>query len=198
MEGISVTDARHNFGRRLYERDMDSGSPALEADFVAPVLFSAWYHGEGYELASGKPLIAAFLPPQFSDRTYNISDVEMRLLVRMLKHRTVKSNLKGKKVVVVDDSIRSSITISGMIRDLRKAGAKEIHVRIGSPVSVRNCPWAPPPTKKEEYIAATHSIEDIRQMIGADTLAYLEVEDMSECIGIDSDRLCLDCFFNEK
>ncbi len=194
MEGTEIAEARHNLGGLLAKRDQEMNSPAANADIVAAVLFSAWLHGEGYQLVSGKPFLAAFLPPQYSDRTYNITDVELRLLVRRLKHRTIKTNLKGKVVTLVDDSLRTAITMLGMVKDIRRAGAKEVHVRIASPPSTRNCPWALPPKEKEKYLAATKTVEEIRQKIGADTLDYLQIEDLPGAVGISADILCMDCF----
>lgn len=187
VDGVSVAAVRHNLGRFLAEDDK------VEADVVAPVPFSGIMHAEGYHLASGLPLLAVFKLPQYILRTYNLP-IEYRLDQQSMKLSVIRENVAGKRIVLVDDSIRAGVIMKGTIAKLRHNGAKEVHVRIASPVSFSNCPFSPSPTIGEKYIARTHTIEKIRKIIGADTLEYQRLENVSKAIGLPAKDLCLECF----
>lgn len=187
IDGVSVAAVRHNLGRFLAEDDK------VEADIVAPVPFSGIMHAEGYHLASGLPLLAVFKLPQYILRTYNLP-IEYRLDQQSMKLSVIRENVDGKRIILVDDSIRAGVIMKGTIAKLRQNGAKEVHVRIASPVSFNNCPYAPAPTSAEKYIAKNNSIEKIRKIIGADTLQYTKLENISKAIGIPAKDLCSECF----
>jgi len=186
-DGIPVARVRHNLGRFLAEAD------DVEADIVAPIPFSGIMHAEGYHLASGLPLLAVFKLPQFSYRTYNLP-IKHRLDEQEVKLMVIDENVRGMRIVLVDDSIRAGVILRGTIAKLRQHGAKEVHVRIASPISVRNCPYAPPAKKEEEYIAAKYPLEKVREIIGADTLRYQRLGDVPRAIGLSAEDLCLECF----
>ena len=187
IDGTHVTDVRHNLGRFLAEDDN------IEADIVAPVPFSGIMHAEGYHLGSGLPLLQVFLLPQYILRTYNLP-IEMRKKEKNMKLEPIVPNVKGKSIVLVDDSIRAGITMKGMVDDLFSAGAREVHVRIGSPVSTCYCPYDRRPVYEEEFIAAKNTIEEVRQFIGATTLRYQRLVNVAKSIGKPESELCLDCF----
>lgn len=186
-EGIPVAGVRHNLGRYLAQNDN------VEADIVGPVPFSGIMHAEGYHLESRLPSLEIFLLPQYILRTY-ILNIKERKKEKAKKLVPIKKNVKGKRIILVDDSIRSGITMQGLVKSLRQAGAKEVHVRIASPVSKRYCPYARPPLEGENFIAAFNSVEKIRQFIEADTLVYQDLEKVSKAIGLPAENLCLDCF----
>lgn len=186
-DGVPVARVRHNLGRYLAEED------DIDADVVAPVPMSGIMHAEGYHLASGLPSLGIFLPPRRINRTY-IRPIEKRKEDKSRKFIPIDENVRGKRIILVDDSIRAGVTMRGLVAMLRDAGAKEVHVRIGSPVSKKYCPYDRPPSVEEQFIAATYSVEQIREFIGADTLKYQKPERVAEAIGLPEKDLCLDCF----
>lgn len=187
IENISVTAVRHNLGRFLAQND------DIEADIVAPVVNSGIMHAEGYHYESGLPTVEVFLPLRYKLRTY-IRPIRERKQEKSRKFRPIAENVRGKRLVLVDDSIRSGITTQGLITMLKDAGAKEVHVRIASPSSISDCRYDRPPMEEEKFIAALSSLEEIRRFIGADTLKYQELENVSRAIGLPEEQLCLDCF----
>lgn len=187
VDGVSVAAVRHNLGRFLAEDDK------IEADIVAPVPFSGIMHAEGYHLASSLPLLAIFKLPQYILRTYNLP-IEYRLDQQSMKLSVIRENVAGKRIILVDDSIRAGVIMKGTIAKLRHNGAKEIHVRIASPISFSNCPYSPAPTSGEKYIAINNSVEKIRKIIDADTLQYSRLENTPKAIDIPAKDLCLECF----
>lgn len=191
IEGISVTAVRHNLGRFLAEQDN------VEADIVGPVPFSGIMHAEGYHLGSELPSQEVFLLPQYILRTYILS-IEERKREKARKLVPIRENVEGQRLVLVDDSIRSGITMRGLVKSLRDAGAKEVHVRIASPLSIRYCPYARPPLEEEQFIAVSHSAEEIRRFIGADSLRFQELNNIPRAIGLPMEALCLDCFLKGR
>jgi len=187
VDGVPVATVRHNLGRFLAEEDK------VEADIVAPVPFSSIMHAEGYHLASGLPLLAVFKLPQYILRTYNLP-IQYRLDQQSMKLSVIGENVAGKRIILVDDSIRAGIIMKGTIAKLRRNGAKEVHIRIASPISLSNCPYALSPTSGEKYIARNNSVEKIRKIIDANTLQYSQLKNVSKAIGLPTKDLCLECF----
>jgi len=187
IEGISVVRARQNLGKFLAQQD------CIEADIVGPVPFSGICHAEGYHLESSLPNLEVFLPPQYFKRTYNMP-LEARKKEKNTKLTPLASNVRGKKIILVDDSIRSGITMRGLIDSLKKAGAKEVHVRIASPISIKYCPYERSPLKEENFIASDMNAEEIRKFIKADSLKFQKLEDIPKAIGLPRGSLCLECF----
>jgi len=188
IDGLPVDLARKRLGGYLADND------DVEADIVAPVPFSGVGHAVGYHQSSGLPYDNAFLLPQFHRRSYNLP-IEMRLAVlRGGKLVPIKSAIEGKRIVLVDDSIRGGHTMRGLVGMLRACGAREVHVRIASPLSVRYCPHVARPGEQEEFIAGKLDVEGIREWMGADTLKYQTIEGVVRAIGMPEKDLCLDCF----
>lgn len=185
--GVNVTEARHNLGRFLAENDN------VEVDVMGPVPFSGIMHAEGYHLASGVPSVEIFLPPRYFGRTY-IRPYNQRIAEKARKLVPVRANVKGKRVLLVDDSIRAGITMAGIVASLREAGASEVHVRIGSAKSTQDCPHSRPLLEGEQFIGRTKNEQEICEVIGADTLQYQKLEDIPQAIGLPADDLCMDCF----
>lgn len=188
IEGISVTEVRHRLGGFLAQEDN------IEADLVGPVPFSGCSHAEGYHIQSELRHLEVFLLPRYVGRTYLRPEVEFRKKEAKRKLTPLKANVVGKRVVLVDDSIRSAITCKGLVRRLKQAGALKVHMRTASPPSIRSCRWDRPPEKEEEFIASSHTPEQIRRFIGADTLEFQKLENVPRAIGLPQDSLCLDCF----
>lgn len=187
IEGIPVAKVRHNLGRFLAQNDN------VEADVVGAVPFSGILHAEGYHLESHLPSVEVFLLPQYLKRTY-IMPLRARKKEKEIKLRPLKENVAGKRIVLGDDSIRSGITMRGLVALLKGAGAKEVHVRIASPPSIRYCPHERPAEEEEEFIASKMSVEEISRFIEADSLVFQKLEDVPRAIGLPPENLCLDCF----
>jgi amidophosphoribosyltransferase len=187
IEGVPVVEARYKFGGFLAEEE------DVDADIVGSVPFTGDLHAQGFSLTSGLQSVSLFVPPRFVLRTYNLP-LDARLSQKARKFVVIDEAVRGKRILLVDDSIRAGITKAGLIEKLRRSGVKEVHVRIGSPASTRYCPKDPPPRKQEEFIAATHSVEEIRQIVGADTLRYQRLERLPEAVGLPGETLCTDCF----
>ncbi len=192
LDGVDVTDARHRLGGYLAEID------DVEADVVGPVPMSGISHADGYHLKTielGRPIpnLQIFLPPRRIPRTY-IRPIAKRLADKEKKLIPIRKNVRGKRLKVVDDSIRAGVIMRGTSRRLRNAGATEIHVRIASPISYRFCPYDRPPTTQTEFIAANHTLEEVRDYIEADTLLYQPFENVAPAIGLPEKDLCMDCF----
>ena len=187
IEGVPVVDARYRYGGFLAEEE------DVDADVAGSVPFTGDLHAQGFSLKSGLHSVSFFVPPRFVLRTYNLP-LDARLSEKARKFVVIDEAVRDKRILLVDDSIRAGITKAGLIEKLRRSGVKEVHVRIASPASIRYCPNDPPPREQEEFIAATHSVEAIRQMIGADTLRYQRLDRLPEAVGLPAENLCMDCF----
>jgi len=186
MDGVRVYDARIRAGRML------SKSYPVEADLVTGVPESGLPAAQGYAQESGIPFGLAFYKNSYIGRTFiKPTQTERESAVRM-KLGVLESAVKGKRIVLVDDSIVRGTTIANLIRLLKEAGAKEVHVRISSPPFLYPCYFGTDVPTGSQLIAANHSEEAIREMIGADSLGYLRREDLSEMA--EGIPLCKACF----
>jgi len=184
----SVYLTRKNLGRALAKE-----SPA-EADIVMPIPDSGTYAALGYAEESKIPFEIGFIRNHYIGRTF----IQPSQLVRDFKVR-VKLNpvhevIKGKRIVIVEDSIVRGTTSRGRVRALRDAGAKEIHMRVSCPPLISPCFYGIDFPTKKELIAANHSIEDIRKFIDVDTLSYLSLEGMLGAMMLPKDNFCTACF----
>lgn len=206
IDGVSVAKVRHLLGGWLSEDD------DVDADLVAPIPDSGNLHAEGYSMVSGLPYRLVYDPPKYRLRTYNLR-IGDRKREKGLKLWPIEVNIRGKRIVLVDDSIRSAITIRDLIKVLFALDAKEVHVRIASPASIRYCPYCPPAKDDGAFIAASKSVEEIRRHIGATTLRYQALErvcdaiipreeDLTRLKKLGSvipcvDTICVGCFIKE-
>lgn len=195
INGIPVARVRHNLGARLAVKDQLEFSFPHHMTVVGPVPNSGIIHAEGYHLKSGFPNVELFKPIKYVLRTYNLP-LDERKRQKSRKLAPIRENIEGKIIILVDDSIRSAITITGIIKMLFDCGALEVHVRIACPNSIRYCPFDNPPQEEEEFIAATKSVKEIRQIIGATSLRFQELDEVAELIGLPKETLCFDCFIN--
>jgi amidophosphoribosyltransferase len=131
-------------------------------------------------------------------RTFIQPNQELRAQGVRMKLSPVRKVVEGKRVVMIDDSIVRGTTSSRIVKMLREAGATEVHVRISSPPVIYPCYYGIDTSSREELLAAHHSLEEMRQVIGADSLAFLSIEGMLEALGRSADDLnhghCLACF----
>ncbi len=165
-----------------------------DADLVMPVPDSATPAAVGYARASGLPYREGLIKNRYIGRTFIQPDQRLRESGVALKFNPLPDVLAGKRVVVVDDSIVRGTTTPSTIALLRRAGAREVHMRITSPPMVNSCYLGIDTARREELIAANMEIEGIRRHIDADTLGYLSLEGLIEAIGLPRQSFCHACF----
>lgn len=186
IDGLSVYNARHACGRYLYEQD------PIEADLVIGVPDSGVPSGIGYSEASGIPYATALIKNKYIGRTFILPNQKSRELAVRLKLNAMKSLIKDKKIVVVDDSLVRGTTSKILIKILYEAGAKEVHFRSASPVVISESYFGVSISAEKELIGNIMSVEEIREHIGATTLGYLSIENLNKALkGLECN---LDCF----
>lgn len=187
--GRAVQESREELGRQLARE-----APA-EADLVVPVPDSGVTAAMGYAAESGIPFRFGLIRNHYVGRTF----IEPRQSVRdfgvKLKINPVRSLLQGKRVVLIDDSIVRGTTSRKIVRMVRSAGAKQVHMRISCPPTISPCFYGVDTPSKKELIAANKSVEQIREFIGADSLAYLSLAGMKKACG-DGEKTsyCTACY----
>ena len=170
MDGVSVYQSRIQAGRYLA---MDS---PVDADLVVGVPESGNAAALGYSLQSGIPYGSAFVKNSYIGRTFIKPKQSSRESSVSVKLSVLKEAVAGKRVIMIDDSIVRGTTSGQIVRMLREAGAKEVHMRISSPPFLYPCYFGTDVPAREQLIAYNRSVEEIRELIGADTLAYLGLE----------------------
>lgn len=187
--GRSVAESRENLGRQLAIE-----APA-DADLVVPVPDSGVAAAMGYASESGLPLRFGLIRNHYVGRTFIEPEQRVRDFGVKLKLNPVRGVLKGKRVVLIDDSIVRGTTSRKIVRMVRDAGATEVHVRISCPPTKSPCFYGVDTPSKKQLIAANKTVEEIRDYIGADSLAYLSLEGMKEACGEDNGlTYCTACY----
>ena len=186
IDGVSVYASRIRAGQFLA---MDS---PVEADLVTGVPESGNAAALGYSLQSGIPYGTAFVKNGYVGRTFIKPKQSSRESSVQIKLNVLKEAVAGKRVVMIDDSIVRGTTSDRIVRMLREAGATEVHVRISSPPFLWPCYFGTDIPEREQLIAYNRSIEDIRKIIGADSLGYLGMERLDEMV--DGLSICRGCF----
>ena len=194
IDGISVYDARFRAGQALAKRDLctQPADYADRIDLVAGVPDSGLVAAEGYAQVSGKPYASVFHKNSYIGRSFiKPTDRERRDAVHM-KLRPLKTVVSGKRILLIDDSIVRGTTMREIIKELKKAGAREIHVRISSPPFLHPCFYGTDVPSINQLIASAHSSEEVCRRIGADSLAYLQIDDFDHMVR--ELPLCKACF----
>ncbi|MGT2949592.1 amidophosphoribosyltransferase [Streptococcus devriesei] len=195
IHGVNVHTARKNTGRRLAQEF------AHEADIVVGVPNSSLSAASGFSEESGLPNEMGLIKNQYTQRTFIQPTQELREQGVRMKLSAVSSIVKGKRVVMVDDSIVRGTTSRRIVQLLRDAGAAEVHVAIASPPLKYPCFYGIDIQSRRELIAANHTVDEIRQIIGADSLTYLSIDGLIESIGLETDApnggLCV-AYFDGK
>jgi amidophosphoribosyltransferase len=186
-------------GRLLYLARQEMGATLarehpVEADLVIGVPDSATSAGIGYSRASGIPLSEGLVKNRYVGRTFIAPDQRIRDLGVKLKFNPLPEVLKNKRLVVVDDSIVRGTTTPSVVRILRRAGAKEIHMRICAPPIRYPCFFGVDMASRRELIAAQKTIPEIRDFIGADSLGYISTEGLVKSVALPRENFCLACF----
>lgn len=190
----SVINGRLLYPARQAMGEMLAIEHPVEADLVIGVPDSATAAGIGYSRKSGIQLCEGLLKNRYVGRTFIEPDQRIRDLGVKLKFNTLPQILNGKRVVVVDDSIVRGTTTPKIIELLRRAGAKEVHMRICAPPIRYPCFFGVDMATRWELIASQKNIEGIRDFIGADSLGYLSVDGLIKSVGLPKDIFCLACF----
>jgi amidophosphoribosyltransferase len=187
--GRNVLSSRLRLGRQLARE-----APA-EADIVVPVPDSGMGAALGYSQESGLPFQWGLIRNHYVGRTFIEPKQSIRSFGVKIKLNPVRSVLEGKRVVLIDDSIVRGTTSRKIVGMVREAGAREVHMRVSSPPTTGPCYYGIDTPIKAELIASSHPVEEIRQRIGADTLAYLSHEGLLAAIGDpEGQRHCTACF----
>jgi amidophosphoribosyltransferase len=186
FNGISVYDARKRMGHALAT---DQPAPA---DLVVPVPDSGLAAAIGYAEGSGLPFELGLIRSHYVGRTFIEPAQSIRHFGVRLKLHPVQSILKGKRIVVVDDSIVRGTTSRKIVKMIRDAGASEVHLRISSPPTNWPCFYGIDTPTRKELIAAHHSVEEVTDYVTADSLGYLSLEGLHRAVG--GKGFCDACF----
>jgi amidophosphoribosyltransferase len=186
--GKSVNEVRTEMGRILARE-----SP-VEADVVCPIPDSGVCGATGFADASGVPMQMGLIRNHYVGRTFIQPQQAIRHFSVKIKLNPVRSVLEGKRVVLIDDSIVRGTTSRKIVKMVRAAGAREVHMRIACPPTISPCFYGVDTPSKSELIAATHSTEEIREFIEADTLAYLSLEGLLKSVAPEGGSYCTSCY----
>ncbi len=188
MDGISVYQARETAGRILAKEQ-----PA-DADVVICVPDSGTPAAIGYSKQSGIPYAVGLIKNKYIGRTFIQPSQVTREIGVALKLNPLKANIEGKRVVMVDDSIVRGTTSKKIVQALKAAGAKEVHVRVSSPVITHSCYFGIETSNRKELVGASSVLEAIKKKIGADSLGYLSYDGILQSVGSTGDGFCTACF----
>ena len=189
IDGISVQEARYKMGATLAQESK------VDADVVIGVPDSGIGAAIGYAKESGIPYVTGIVKNKYIGRTFIAPTQKERENMVFVKLNAIGSDLSGKRVVVIDDSIVRGTTSRRLVQILRRAGAKEVHFRVSSPPVKFPCYLGIDTPSKGELISSTHELEEIRKEIGADSLAFISLEGMLKALG--SNAFCRGCFSGE-
>ena len=186
--GENVFEVREDIGRKLAEQDK-----GLEADCVVPVPDSANFMAVGYAATSGLPLSLGLIRNHYIGTTFIKPEQTIRDESVRQKFNVLPNFFKGKKVVLVDDSIVRGTTIRKIVKMIKLAGAEEIHLRIGCPPICFSCYYGIDTPHREELAANRYSLEEMKERIGVNSLKYLDMKSLRECLK-EPDEYCYACF----
>jgi amidophosphoribosyltransferase len=186
--GRSVNEVRTELGRMLARESR------VDADVVSPIPDSGVCAATGFAEASGIRMEMGLIRNHYVGRTFIQPQQAIRHFSVRIKLNPVRSVLEGRRVVLVDDSIVRGTTSRKIVKMVRAAGAKEVHLRISCPPTVSPCFYGVDTPDKSELIAATHSLEEIRDYVEADSLAYLSMEGLLGAVGKERTSYCTSCY----
>ena len=187
IDGQLVYTARERIGKELAREH------PIAADIISPVPDSGIASAIGYSRASGIKYLEGLMKNRYIGRTFILPHQEMREMAVRLKMNTINDNLKNKRVVLVDDSVVRGTTSRRIVDLIKKAGAKEVHLRVASPPIIGPCYLGIDIPSRAELIATHKTIDGICAAVNADTIGFLSVDGLVKAIGIDKSRLCLGC-----
>ena len=186
IDGLDVYKSRYETGVKLWEQSK------VEADIVIGVPDSGLPAAQGYAIASGIPFVTGLVKNKYIGRTFIKPSQELRERAVRVKLNPIRSMIEGKRVVVIDDSSVRGTTSKKLIEMLRGAGATEVHFRSASPAVKHPCYFGVDIAYRKELLAAEKSIEEICEYIGADSLDFLKLDNLTSTLG--SKNFCMGCF----
>jgi amidophosphoribosyltransferase len=187
IDGNLVYDVRLRIGERLAEEH------PVEADIVSPVPDSGITYAIGYARRSGIDYMEGLIKNRYVGRTFIMPEQSTRDTAVRLKLNVVQANVVGKRVVLVDDSIVRGTTSRIIVDHLKKKGAREVHLRIGSPPIIAPCYLGIDTPTRDELVACGRTLDEIAAFLHADSVRYVSPEGLIEAVGIDVSNLCLGC-----
>ena len=191
IDGINVYQTRMNIGKQLHELY------PIEADVVIPVPDSSIPAAIGYSRASGIPYGEGLIKNRYVGRTFIMPTQEERELAVRLKLNPIKEVIKGKKIILIDDSIVRGTTSKQLLDLVKEAEPAEIHFLVGCPPVIAPCYYGVAMATKKELIAANYSVEEIQKQLDIDSLGYITLPALVKAIGMDKEKLCLGCLNEE-
>ncbi|MFH1379722.1 MAG: amidophosphoribosyltransferase, partial [bacterium] len=184
----SVYLIRREMGRRL------AREACPDADFVMPVPDSATVAAIGFAEEAGIPYEMGFIRSHYIGRTFIEPDQSIRDFGAKIKYNPIKEALRNKKIALIDDSIVRGTTSLKLIRMLRQAGVREIHLRIGSPPITHSCYYGIDTPTRKELIASKKQVSQIKEYLGIDSLHYLSLQGLVKATGMPESDFCVACF----
>ena len=191
IDGINVYETRMNIGRQLHELY------PIDADIVIPVPDSSIPAAIGYSRASGIPYGEGLIKNRYVGRTFIMPTQEERELAVRLKLNPIKEAIKGRKIILIDDSIVRGTTSKQLLDLVKEAEPAEIHFLVGCPPVIAPCYYGVAMATKKELIAANYSVEEIQKQLDIDSLGYITLPALVKAIGMDKEKLCLGCLNEE-
>lgn len=187
MDGRLVYDVRIKIGARLAEEH------GVEADMVTPVPDSGIAFAIGYAKQAGLDYMEGFIKNRYVGRTFIMPEKSSRDTAVRLKLNVVRANVEGKRIVLVDDSIVRGTTSRRIVDFLKNKGAKEVHLRIGSPPINAPCYLGIDTPTRDELLASNRTLDEICRFLHADSIGYISLDGLIDSVGIDANNLCLGC-----
>jgi amidophosphoribosyltransferase len=188
MEGRNRYEARRRMGKELAREH------PVEADLVMPVPDTGAPAAAGFAEASGLPYREGLVRNRYTGRTFIQPSQLLRQRGVTIKLNPLREVVRDRRLIVVDDSIVRGTTTKRIVELLRTAGAREVHVRISAPPIHHPCFYGIDTQVETELIAATHSVDEIRDFIGADSLGYLSIRGVLAALDLPYERFCFACF----
>jgi amidophosphoribosyltransferase len=186
--GKSVNEVRTSLGRMLAREQ------PVDADVIVPVPDSGVCAAMGFAEESGIPLRMGLIRNHYVGRTFIQPQSAIRHFGVKVKLNPVRSILEGRRVILVDDSLVRGTTSRKIVRMVRASGAREVHVRISCPPTISPCFYGVDTPRRSELIAATHTLEEIKQYLDADSVAYLSLDGMMTAVGAGREGYCSSCY----
>ena len=191
IDGINVYETRMNIGRQLCELY------PIDADLVIPVPDSSIPAAIGYSRASGIPYGEGLIKNRYVGRTFIMPTQEERELAVRVKLNPIKEAIKGKKIILIDDSIVRGTTSKQLLDLVKEAEPAEIHFLVGCPPVIAPCYYGVAMATKKELIAANNSVEEIQKILDIDSLGYITLPALVKAIGMPKENLCMGCLNEE-
>lgn len=187
IDGALVHESRMDIGASLWKE------APVDADLVVPVPDSGRAAAQGLAEAAGLPYAEALIKNRYVHRTFIMPGQDTREMNVKLKLNPIRKFIEGRRVILVDDSIVRGTTMKRIVTLLRAAGAKEVHVRISSPPIITPCYLGIDMHTRDQLIAANHSVEEITNILGADSVHFVSIPGMVGALGFPKNDLCLGC-----